>query len=156
MWKWQVKVKNCHFFGEDKLWGSKFFESIHITNSSKTRLGCGPYVLKFCGKITKIYCVPVGHGHMAVEMSVTNSFSRAKFRISDFFLFMNLHESVGDFMIFYSSNFKFYHKVDNPYDKPWQNLLHKICSAYVTKPFRVVATESGAGYKFFSVLCVVH
>ena len=29
MWKWQVKAKNCHFFGEHKLRGSKFFESIH-------------------------------------------------------------------------------------------------------------------------------
>ena len=30
MWKWQVKAKNGHFFGEHKLWGSKFFESIII------------------------------------------------------------------------------------------------------------------------------
>ena len=102
--------------------GSKFQNraksAFKITNSSKTRLGCGPYVLNFCDKITIIYCVLVGRGHMAVERAIMNSFSRAKFRISKILLFMNPHESVGDFMIFYSSNFKFYHKVDKPYDKP--------------------------------------
>ena len=31
MWKWQVKVKHGHFFGEHKLWGSKFFAYAHIS-----------------------------------------------------------------------------------------------------------------------------
>ena len=31
MWKWQVKAKNGHFFGEHKLWGSKFFAYAHIS-----------------------------------------------------------------------------------------------------------------------------
>ena len=31
MWKWQVKAKNGHFFGEHKLWGSKFFAYANIS-----------------------------------------------------------------------------------------------------------------------------
>ena len=31
MWKWQVKAKNCYFFGEHKFWGSKFFAYAHIS-----------------------------------------------------------------------------------------------------------------------------
>ena len=31
MCKWQVKVKNGHFFGERKLWGSKFFAYANIS-----------------------------------------------------------------------------------------------------------------------------
>ena len=31
MCKWQVRVKNGHFFGERKLWGSKFFAYANIS-----------------------------------------------------------------------------------------------------------------------------
>ena len=56
---------------------------------------------------------------------------------------MNPHESLGDFMIYNSTNFIFYDNNNDSYDKPWQNLLHKISSAYMTKPFGVVKIESG-------------
>ena len=79
----------------------------------------------------------------SVETSLTNSFSKAKFKISEFFKNINPYESVRDFMIFYSSNFKFYHNINNSYEKPRGNLLQKICSAYVTKPFDVIKTKSG-------------
>ena len=36
----------------------------------------------------------------SVETSLTNSFSKAKFKISEIFLNMNLHESVGNVLIF--------------------------------------------------------
>ena len=67
----------------------KTFMKNGSTNFSKTRLGCGPYILNFGDKITIIYCVLVGRGHMAVERAIMNSFSRAKFRISEILLFMN-------------------------------------------------------------------
>ena len=47
-------------------------------------------------------------------------------------------------MIYNSTNFIFYDNNNDSYDKPWQNLLHKISSAYMTKPFGVVKIESGA------------
>ena len=46
-------------------------------------------------------------------------------------------------MIYNSTNFIFYDNNNDSYDKPWQNLLHKISSAYMTKPFGVVKIESG-------------
>ena len=81
---------------------------------------------------------------MAVKTSLTNSFSKAKFKISEFYLHMNLNESAGDFMIYYSTNFLFYYNVNDCYEDPFQNLLHKISSAVMTKPFGVVKLESGA------------
>ena len=53
---------------------------------------------------------------------------------------MNSYDSVRDFI---SSNFIFCHNFNDSYDKPWENLLHKISSAYMTKPFGVIKTESG-------------
>ena len=46
-----------------------------------------------------------------------------------------------------------YHNFNDSYDKPFQNLLHKISSAYVTKPFIVIRTESGEfKYKIYFIL----
>ena len=47
-------------------------------------------------------------------------------------------------MIYYSTNIIFYHNVNDCYDDSCENLLHKISSAYMTKPFGVVKIESGA------------
>ena len=64
---------------------------------------------------------------------------------------MNPHESLGDFMIYNPTNFIFYDNNNDSYDKPWQNLLHKISSAYMTKPFGVVKIESGARTLIFII-----
>ena len=50
MWKWQVKAKYGHFFGEHKPRGSNFFESIHISLSHFTymvlkKIGVTPFAL---------------------------------------------------------------------------------------------------------------
>ena len=45
-------------------------------------------------------------------------------------------------LIFYDFNSN--HNVNHSYDKLWENLLHKICSAYMTKPFIVIKIQSGA------------
>ena len=42
-------------------------------------------------------------------------------------------------MTFHSTILTFYHKLDNCYDKPLENLLNK---TYITKPFTVIITES--------------
>ena len=65
---------------------------------------------------------------------------------------MNLNESAGDFMIYYSTNFLFYHNVNDCYEDPFQNLRHKISSAVMTKPFGVVKIESGGGSKLPKIL----
>ena len=62
---------------------------------------------------------------------------------------MNLYESVEDFMIYYSTNFIFYHNVNDCYEDPFENLLHKISSAYMTKPYDVVKIESGGLSVYF-------
>ena len=43
-------------------------------------------------------------------------------------------------MIFHFTILTFYHKLDNCYDKPLENLQNK---TYITKPFTVIKTESG-------------
>ena len=68
------------------------------------------------------------------------AFLRQNLKFCQDFL-MNPYESVRDFYYILFSNFIIYHNVNNFYDKPWENLLYKIRSDYMTKPFCVVKTE---------------
>ena len=91
-------------------------------------LGCEPCVLSNCEKMASIYWVLVGRGPLADVTSLTNSFSKAKFKISENFFSMNPYESVWNFMIYNCSNFIFYINGYKPYEKPWGILLYEICS----------------------------